>query len=67
MPMDGNSTRFLYYYQIDTSTVDLFADAYGLECSFHELVTGFHSVSEKPDDKIISELLLDIDKELDKY
>lgn len=67
MPMDDNFTRFLHYYQINTSDIDLFADAYGLDCCFNELVSGFKSTSKKPDDKIINKLLLDIDKAISKY
>lgn len=67
MPMDENSTRFLHYHQIDTSSVDLYSDAYGFECKLHDMMAGLHSINKKPDDKIINKLLLDIDKVTDNY
>ena len=67
MPMDKNFTRFLRYYQIDTSAVDLFSDAFGYEYSLQEMIPGFISISEKPGDRIVNKLLLAIDRAVDKY
>lgn len=67
MPMDENFTRFLNYYQIDTSETDIFADAYGFDCCLEDLVSVIKRISEKPDDKIVNKLLLDIEKATSKY
>ncbi|MEA1887303.1 MAG: hypothetical protein U9N72_08850 [Bacteroidota bacterium] len=65
--MDENFTRFLHYYQIDTSSADLYADAYGYECRLNEIMPDSRSIIKKPDDKIIRKLLLDIDKVVNEY
>jgi len=67
MPMDENFTRFLHFYDIDTSKTDLIADAYGLDCCLNSMMPDFDSISEQPDDKIMSKLLLDIEKAISKY
>ncbi len=67
MPMDENFTRFLHFYDIDTSKTDIIADAYGLECILDSLMTDFDCIIEQPDDKLISKLLLDIEKAVNKY
>lgn len=65
--MNKNSTRFLKYYQIDTSAVDLFSDAFGYEGSLEEMLPGFKIICEKPDDNLVKKLLHDISRVVDKY
>ncbi len=65
--MDINFTRLLHYYQIDTSEIDLFSDAFGFDYSVQELIPGYMKIWKKPDDKIVSKLLLAIDRVADTY
>ena len=65
--MDINFTRSLHYYQIDTSAIDLFSDAFGFEYNMQQILPGYKKIWKKPDDRIVSKLLLAIDRAVDKY
>ncbi|MDT8401525.1 MAG: hypothetical protein RQ743_07515 [Bacteroidales bacterium] len=65
--MDKNFTRFLRYYQIDTTAVDLFSDAFGYEYCLQKILPAYKSICEKPGDNIVNKLLHSIDRVSDKY
>lgn len=65
MPMKNYSTLFIDYKNIDTSAIDLYADAWGFEYSFGELLSTILIPDKKPGDRVISDLLRDIDKMAD--
>jgi len=65
--MDENFTRFLLFYDIDTSQTDLIADAFGLEICLNSLLPDFDSIIEQPDDKLVNKLLIDIEKAISRY
>ncbi|MBS0011323.1 MAG: hypothetical protein KFF49_07925 [Bacteroidales bacterium] len=64
--MDKNSTRFLHYCQIDTSTTDLLSDAFGFEYCFPALIPGSAGIKMVPDERIMCKLMLLVDKMVDK-
>ncbi len=65
--MKNFSTLFIDYKNIDTSTIDLYADAWGFEYSFSEQLSTILITDIKPGDRVISDLLKDIDKMADSY
>ena len=67
MPLDKNSTRFIAYCEINNADIDLHADAYGFDYSCNKILSGFSKVIKKPDDRLISKLLLDIDNMVNNY
>lgn len=67
MPMKEISTPFIEYENIDTSAIDLYADAWGFEYCFSELFSAQGIPDIKPDDRVISDLLTDIDKIAGSY
>lgn len=60
--MKNISTLFIDYRSIDTTRVDLYADAWGLEYCFNELLSALVIPEKKPGDRVIRDLLTDIDK-----
>lgn len=63
--MKNISTPFIDYKNIDTSAVDLYADAWGFEYCFSELLSTLFIREKIPGDRVISDLLTDIDKMAD--
>jgi hypothetical protein len=67
MPMDKNSTPFLNYCQIDTSSADLYSDAFGFEYRLQEMMSDYENICKKPDDRLVKKLLQTINRVVDKY
>lgn len=60
--MKNVSTLFIDYKSIDTSAVDLYADAWGFEYCFIEQLSKLGIPEKRPGDRVIRDLLTDIDK-----
>jgi len=60
--MDKNFTRFLHYYQIDTSAVDIYSDAFGYDYILQELISGFKKPDQEPGDVIIRKIMTEADR-----
>jgi hypothetical protein len=56
-PMGLNSTPFLNLSQIDTSTIDLYEDAFGLYASFADVISVLEASKPEPGEKVINCLL----------
>lgn len=63
--MKNISTPFIDYKNIDTSGVDLYADAWGFEYCLSELLSTLVVREKIPGDRVIRDLLADIDKTAD--
>ncbi|MFP4488310.1 MAG: hypothetical protein ACLFN1_03305 [Bacteroidales bacterium] len=60
--MKNVSTLFIDYKSIDTSAVDLYADAWGFEYCFTGQLLKMGIPEKRPADRVIRDLLTDIDK-----
>ncbi|MDZ7739829.1 MAG: hypothetical protein U5K32_12330 [Bacteroidales bacterium] len=63
--MKNYSTLFIDYKNIDTSAIDLYADAWGFEYCLSEQLSTILIPDIEPCDRVISDLLRNIDKMAD--
>lgn len=60
MPMDENSTHLLTFDKIDIREIDLFADAFGFDQLYTDVVNMFAKVVYRPDDKVVMKIITDL-------
>ena len=60
MPMDKNFTRFLTFDKIDINEIDLFADAFGFDQFYTDVVNMFTKAVYEPDDKVVMKIITNL-------